>query len=145
MIDKSEKSFEIILEYIKDLSIETPSASTLLFVRENISNYNLDIDISSLLLKSKALEITTKLILQDKNENIKSKAFFEIKYAVVISIEDAITDKKIIGKIVLCDLQKEIYPKIENIFLELIRNAGYPDLKFDKKIDFEKMYNDKFS
>ena len=139
-----DEKFKIILEYIKDLSIETPSASTLLSVRENLSNYHMDIDISSMVLKNKSLEITTKLILQDKSEK-KDKAFFEIKYATVISINNDITDKKEISKIVLCDLQKVIYPKIEKIFLNLIKDAGYPALVFEKKVDFEKMYSDKFN
>ena len=144
MTENKTEQFKIILEYIKDLSIETPSASVLLSVRENLTNYQMDIDISSLVLKNKSLEITTKLILQDKKNN-KDKAFFEIKYATVISIDSSIIDKKIISKIVLCDLQKIIYPKVEKIFLELIRNAGYPEIKFDKIVDFEKMYNDKFN
>ncbi len=144
MTESKTEQFKIILEYIKDLSIETPSASVLLSVRENLTNYQMDIDISSLVLKNKSLEITTKLILQDK-KNSKDKAFFEIKYAVVISIDSSIIDKKIISKIVLCDLQKIIYPKVEKIFLELIKNAGYPEIKFDKIVDFEKMYNDKFN
>ena len=139
-----EEKFKIVLEYIKDLSIETPSASTLLYVRENLNDYNMDIDISSSVLKNKSLEITTKLILRDK-KNSKDKAFFEIKYATVISVKSSIVDKKKIGKIVLCDLQKIIYPKIQKIFIDLIKNAGYPDIKFDKYVDFEKMYNDKFS
>tara|TARA_Y100000591_G_C21716072_1_gene636165 strand:+ start:67 stop:501 length:435 start_codon:yes stop_codon:yes gene_type:complete len=139
-----DEKFKIVLEYIKDLSIETPSASTLLYVRENLKDYNMDIDISSSVLKNKSLEITTKLILRDK-KNIKDKAFFEIKYATIISINSSISDKKIISKIVLCDLQKIVYPKIEKIFLDLIKNSGYPDLKFEKKVDFEKMYNEKFN
>ena len=124
-----ENKFKIILEYIKDLSIETPSVSTLTFVRENLSNYIMDIDISSLVLKNKALEVTTKLTLSDKKEN-DEKAFFEIS---------------IIGKIILCDLQKLIYPKIEKIFLDLIKSAGYPELKFEKQVDFEKLYSEKFN
>ena len=144
MTTNEEKQYKIILEYIKDLSIETPSASTLLSVRKNINNYQMDIDISSLLLKNKSLEITTKLVLQDKTSEGET-AFFEIKYATAISIDPSITDKKIISKIVLCDLQKTIYPKIEKIFLNLIRDAGYPNIKFEKKVDFEKMYNDKFN
>ena len=144
MTEDKETSYKIILEYIKDLSIETPSASALLFVRENIKNYHLDIDISSLVLKNKSLEITTKLILQDKNNN-KDKAFFEIKYATIISIDSKITDKKTISKIVLCDLQKEVYPKINDIFLGLIKKAGYPHISIEKQVDFEKMYNDKFN
>ena len=144
MTEKNENNFKIILEYIKDLSIETPSATALLKIRENLSSYNMDIDISSLVLKNKSLEITTKLILQDKSDK-EDKAFFEIKYATVISIDSSVVDKKIISKIVLCDLQKIIYPKIEKIFIDLIKNAGYPNIKFEKKVDFEKMYNDKFN
>ena len=145
MSEQQNQDYKIILEYIKDLSIETPSATTLLSVREKIGNYNLDIDISSLVLKNKSLEITTTLILQDKSEVNKNKAFFEIKYATVITINSSITDKKIISKIVLCDLQKIIYPKIEKIFIDIIKNAGYPNIIFEKKVDFEKMYNEKFN
>ena len=143
MENKTEK-FKIILEYIKDLSIETPNVAALAFVKKNITNYSMDIDISSTVLKNKALEITTKLTLQDKTDN-NEKSFFEIKYATVITVDNSITDKNLIGRIVLCDLQKIIYPKIENIFLNIIKNAGYPEIKFEKKVDFEKLYNDKFN
>ena len=122
MNEQKSKNFNIILEYIKDLSIETPSASTLLSVRENLDNYHMDIDIKSMILKNKSLEITTKLILQDKSNN-KDKAFFEINYASVIAINSLIKDKKVISKIVLCDLQKIIYPKIQKIFLNLIKKV----------------------
>ena len=141
--NKGEK-FKIILEYIKDLSIETPNVSTLTYVRENLTNYIMDIDISSILIKNKALEVTTKLILNDKKDSLE-KAFFEIKYATVITIDENLNDKNIIGKIILCDLQKIVYPKIEKIFLDLIKIAGYPELKFEKKVDFEKLYNEKIS
>ena len=143
MENKTEK-FKIILEYIKDLSIETPDVAALAFVKKNITNYTMDIDISSTVLKNKALEITTKLTLQDKTDN-NEKSFFEIKYATVITVDNSITDKNLIGRIVLCDLQKIIYPKIENIFLNIIKHAGYPEIKFEKKVDFEKLYNDKFN
>ena len=104
----------------------------------------MDIDISSSVLKNKTLEVTTKLALQDKKDNV-SKAFFEIKYATVVTLDNSINDKGEIGKVILCDLQKIIYPKIENIFINLIKNAGYPEIKFEKKVDFEKLYNDKFN
>tara|TARA_B100001123_G_C15094919_1_gene941185 strand:+ start:422 stop:856 length:435 start_codon:yes stop_codon:yes gene_type:complete len=144
MSENKENNFEIILEYIKDLSIETPDVKTLTFVKDNISNYNMEIDISSLALRNKALEITTRLTLQDKKQN-EEKAFFEIKYATVIKLNESIKEKNDIGKIVLCDLQKIIYPKIQKIFLDLIRNGGYPGINFDKKVDFEKLYNEKFN
>tara|TARA_B100001540_G_scaffold111004_1_gene99550 strand:- start:41 stop:475 length:435 start_codon:yes stop_codon:yes gene_type:complete len=144
MTENNQEKYKIILEYIKDLSIETPSASTLTFVRQNLTNYVMDIDISSIALKNKALEVTTKLTLQDK-KNSEEKAFFEIKYSSVITIDDKVSDKSVVGKIVLCDLQKVVYPKIEKIFLDLIKISGYPELKFGKKVDFEKLYNEKFN
>ena len=143
-MENNNQKFKIILEYIKDLSIETPSATALLIVRENLDKYHLDIDISSMVLKNKSLEIITKLILQDKSENL-NKAFFEIKYATVISIDASISEKNIISKIVLCDLQKIIYPKIQKIFIDLIKDAGYPKIKFNREVDFEKMYNEKIN
>ena len=130
MIENKEEKFKIILEYIKDLSVETPSASTLIYVRDNLEKYKMDIDINSLVLKNKSLEIITKITLQDKSDN-KNKAFFEIKYASIVTIDSSVTDKNIISKIVLCDLQKIVYPKIEKIFLDIIKNAGYPNMSFD--------------
>tara|TARA_B100000614_G_C14448273_1_gene453171 strand:+ start:209 stop:643 length:435 start_codon:yes stop_codon:yes gene_type:complete len=144
MTNKKGMNFKIILEYIKDLSIETPNASTLKYVRDNLADYIMDIDIASSVLKNKAIEVTTKLKLQDK-KNVVEKAFFEIKYATVITLDTKVIDKNIISKIILCDVQNIIYPKLEKIFLNIIKVAGYPDLKFEKKVDFEKLYNEKFN
>jgi len=144
MTNNKGQNFKIILEYIKDLSIETPSVTTLKYVRENLSNYIMDIDIGSSVLKNKAIEVNTKLTLQDKN-NVVEKAFFEIKYSTVITLNNEVNDKNVISKIILCDLQKEIYPRLESMFLNIIKNSGYPELKFEKKVDFEKLYNEKFN
>tara|TARA_B100000674_G_C37822276_1_gene906424 strand:- start:351 stop:785 length:435 start_codon:yes stop_codon:yes gene_type:complete len=144
MTNKKGMNFKIILEYIKDLSIETPNASTLKYVRDNLADYIMDIDIASSVLKNKAIEVTTKLKLQNK-KNVVEKAFFEIKYATVITLDTKVIDKNIISKIILCDVQNIIYPKLEKIFLNIIKVAGYPDLKFEKKVDFEKLYNEKFN
>ncbi len=139
-----DKKYKIILNFIKDLSIETPDAETLIFVRENISKYQLSIDISSKHLKNKMVEVTTKLLFRDKTTSEK-KSIFEINYASVVKINEEVKDKKELGKILLCDVQKEIYPRLEIIFVNLLNDSGYPDFKFEKKVDFEKLYNEKLN
>tara|TARA_Y100000590_G_scaffold425565_1_gene533700 strand:- start:1186 stop:1608 length:423 start_codon:yes stop_codon:yes gene_type:complete len=139
----SEK-FEIILEFIKDLSSETPDAETCLFVRNNISNYLMNIDIHSRALKNKMIEVNTKLTFQDNGKSEK-KSFFEIVYSSIVKIKDEVKEKKDMEKIILCDVQNKIYPKLEKIFLDLMKDSGYPGVKFEKKVDFEKLYTEKIN
>ena len=144
------KNYEIILNYIKDLSIEIPNAETFIFSRENISKYVMGININSEALKNKMIEVITKLEYKDPGPS-KKKSYFEIifatiiKYASVIKVKEENLDKKVLEKIILCDLQNEIYPKLEKIFLGVIKDAGFPDLKFEKKIDFEQLYNQRLN
>ena len=144
--DKNKKmnKFKILLNFIKDISVETPDAETLIFVRDNISKYVLNIDITSKPLKNKMIEINTKLNFGDKQNNDK-QSVFEIIYASVVRIDESVKDKKVLEKIILCDVQKEIYPKLEEIFTKLINDAGFPGLKFEKKVDFEKLYNERLN
>jgi len=138
------KNFKIILNYIKDLSIETPDAETFIFVKDKISKYQLSIDIKSKALKNKMIEVSTKLTFKDKDNNDK-KSFFEIDYASIVQVEESVKDKNQLEKILLCEVQKEIYPKLESIFVKLINDTGFSGVKFDKKIDFEKLYNDRLN
>ena len=138
------KKFKILGKYIKYLSSETPDAETYIFVQDTISKYQLDIDIDSKALKNKMIEVNTKCKFNDKNEN-KKKAHFEIIYSTIVKIDEEIKNKKELQKIILCDVQIEIYPSLEKALLDLIHNSGYPDIKFEKKVDFEALYNQKFS
>ena len=136
--------YEILGKYIKDLSSETPDVETFLFVRDIINKYQLGIDINSKALKNKMIEINTKFKFEDKQEN-KKKSYFEIIYSTVIKLHNEIKDKKELEKIILCDVQTEIYPDLEKALLDLLHNSGYPGIKFDKKVDFENLYKQKFN
>ena len=138
------EKFKILAKYIKDISSETPDIETFLFVKENISKYQLSIDIISKAVKDKVIEISTTLKFEDKNNN-ERKSHFEIVFASIVKISDEVKEKKEIEKIILCEVQKEIYPELEKSFLDLIHNSGYPGIKIEKKIDFEKLYNQKFN
>ena len=138
------ENYKILGKYIKDMSSETPDIETFLYVKDVISKYQLNIDISSKALKNKLIEINTTLKFEDKEES-KKKSFFEIIFSTVINVIDEVKEKKELEKIILCDVQKEIYPSIETSFLNLLHNSGYPGIKFDKKIDFEKLYNQRFN
>ena len=136
--------FKILTQFIKDMSSETPDAETYLYVKEYIKNYNLNIDITTRPLKGRMVEVNTKLSYMDKGKS-KNKSHFEINYASIIKIDEEIKDLKIIEKIILCDVQKEIYPNLEKTFINLLSCSGFPGIKFEKKIDFEKLYNQKFN
>tara|TARA_Y100000591_G_C21757569_1_gene658256 strand:+ start:431 stop:859 length:429 start_codon:yes stop_codon:yes gene_type:complete len=138
------KKYKILTKYIKDMSSETPDIETFLYVKDNISKYHLSIDITSKPLKNKLVEINTLLKFEDKEES-KKKSFFEITFSTVIKVIDEVKEKKELEKIILCEVQKEIYPNIETSFLNLLHNSGFPGIKFDKKIDFEKLYNQRFN
>ncbi len=138
------KNYNIVGKYIKDMSSETPDIETYLFVRGRISKYQLGIDINSRALKNKHIEINTSLKFEDK-EVVEKKSHFEIIFSTIIRVNDEIKEKKDLEKIVLCDLQTEIYPDLEKSLLDLLHNSGYPGIKFEKKIDFEKLYNQKFN
>ena len=136
--------YEILGKYIKDLSSETPDIETYLFVRDSINKYQLGIDINSKALKNKMIEINTTFKFEDKQEN-KKKSYFEIIYSTIIKLNDEIKEKKELEKIILCDVQTEIYPDLEKALLDLLHNSGYPGIKFDKKVDFENLYKQKFN
>ena len=138
------EKYKILGKYIKDMSSETPDVETYIFVRDYISKYQLNIDINSKALKNKMIEINTILKFEDKQEN-KKKSYFEINYATIVEINDEIKEKKDLEKIILCDVQIEIYPELEKSFLNLLHNSGYPDVKFEKKVDFEQLYNQRLN
>ena len=138
------ENYKVLGQYIKDLSSETPDVETYLFVRDNISKYQLDIDIGSIPLKNRMIEINTKFKFQDK-ENSQKKSYFEINYATIIQLIEEIKDKKELERIILCDVQIKIYPNLEKSFLNMLHNSGYGNVKFEKKIDFENLYLQQFN
>ena len=138
------KKYKILGKYIKDLSSETKDIETYLFVKENISKYQLGIDITSQALKNKMIEVNTTLKFEDKEES-KKKAYFEIVFSTIVKVNDDVKEKEEMQEIILSDVQTQIYPDLEKSFLDLLHNSGYPKIKFEKKIDFKKLYNQRFN
>jgi len=138
------EKYKILGKYIKDLSSETKDVETYLFVRDNISKYQLGIDITSKALKNKMVEVNTMFKFEDKEQNEK-KSHFEMVFSTIIKVNEEIKEKKELEQIILSDLQTKIYPDLEKAFLDLLHNSGYPEIKFEKKVDFENLYNQRFN
>ena len=136
------EKYKILGKFIKDMSSETKDVETYLFVKDNISKYQLGIDITSKALKDKLIEVNTTLKFEDKEEN-KKKSYFEIIFATIIKVNDEVKEKKELEKIILCDVQMQIYSDLEKSLLDLLHNSGYPNIKFEKKIDFENLYSER--
>ena len=138
------KKYKILSKFVKDISSETPDIETYLFVKDRIGKYQLGIDINSKALKNNMVQIDMTFKFEDKEES-KKKSYFEITYATIVKIDDEIVDKKELEKIILCDVPVNIYPYMEKTLLDLLHNSGFPDVKFEKKVDFENLYNQKFN
>ena len=138
------ENYKIMSKFIKDISGETPDLETYLFVKDFISKYQLNIEISSKPLKAQIIEVNTLLKFHDISES-KKKSHFELTYTSVIKLTEEIKDKKVLQKIILCDVQKEIYPELEKALLNLLHTSGYPNIKFEKKVDFDELYNKQFN
>ena len=138
------ENYKIISKFIKDISGETPDVETYLYVKDYISKYQMNIEINSKALKNQIIEINTILKFHDNSES-KKKSHFELTYATIIRLEKEIKEKKVLQKIILCDVQKEMYSEMEEALLNLLKMSGFPNIKFEKKIDFEELYNKKFN
>ena len=138
------ENYKIISKFIKDISGETPDVETYLYVKDYISKYQMNIEITSKALKNQIIEINTILKFHDNSES-KKKSHFELTYAIIIRLEKEIKEKKILQKIILCDVQKDMYSEMEEALLNLLKMSGFPNIKFEKKIDFEELYNKKFN
>jgi preprotein translocase subunit SecB len=137
------KNYKILAEFVKDVSSETKDIQTYLFVKDYISKYQLTIDITSQPTKNKLIEVSTILKFEDKEDN-KKKSYFELVYVSIVKLDESVKEKKEIQKIILCNVQKDIQPKIEKTFTDLINNSGFKQVAV-KNIDFEKLYNSKFN
>ena len=138
------KKYKILTEFAKDVSYETPDVETYLQTKDNILKYNLNLDINSKFLKNKMIEVNITTKFQETNLE-KKKSNFEITYAAIVRIDENITDKKEMEKIVLSDVPNEIYPRLEDLFITLINKSGFPEVRIERKVDFEKLYREKFN
>ena len=135
-------SYKIISKFIKDISFEIPNAETFVMLEKEILNYNLKFDISSKPFKQKIIEVNTILRIEP-NQNVKNKMLTEINLATLVSLDGATTDKKEIEKIILVKIPTEIYPTLYETFVYLFKQAGVKDIRIEKEVNFEKMYNEK--
>ena len=133
------EKFKVLAKYIKDMSSETPDVETYISAGNNIGKYQLDIDIKSIALKNKMIEVNITLKFQHKETQLK-RSYFEIIYAVAVKIDESIQEKKDLEKIVLCDVPNSVVSDIEKSFTDMMHNSGFPNIKLEKKIDFTKLY-----
>ena len=138
------ENFKILAKYIKDMSSETPDVETFISTGNHLNKYQLDIDIKSSALKNKMIQVDITLKYLNKDPEVK-KSHFEIVYATVVKINETIKEKKELEKILLCDVPSSVYPDLEKSFLDMMHNSGHPNLKLGKKIDFNKLYQEKFN
>ena len=63
-------------------------------------------------------------------------------YASIVKIDEKVKNEKELKKILLCDVQNKISSNMQKISLNMLHDSGYSEVKFDKKIDFNKLYEE---
>jgi preprotein translocase subunit SecB len=132
--------YKILSKFIKDVSFEIPNLETFLYFSDNLSNYEVKVDIQSRVIKNKMIEIDTVLRLENKKKEVKKRAQVEVTHCTIINLDGDIDDKKELEKIILIKVPTEIYPMLFQVFALLIEKSGLPNIKINKEIDFRKLY-----
>ena len=133
-------SYKIIGKYIKELDFKIPNPKIFSLLSKSISNYKINIDIKSNQMKERIIEVEISLNLtpiKDDLEKINTK----IIYSTLIEINDNISDKKEVEKIILIDVPSKVYPELRKIFIFVFENSGFKDIKISNNVDFENLYN----
>ena len=133
------KNYKILTSYIKDISSKISNTEIYIYLKENIPKYSLGIDINSFPLKNNMAEVNIKLTFSNQNEEIK-QAFFEMTHVTVVRVEESAVNKDELKKIFLSDVPTEMYPEIEKRFFEIVKSIGYPEIKLEKKINFQELF-----
>ena len=133
------KNYKILITYVKDISSRISGTENFIYLKDNIPKYSLGIDINSMPLKNNMAEVDIKLTFDNKTEKDK-KAYFEMTHTTVIRVEEAAVNKDELKKIFLSDVPTEIYPEIEKKFFDIVKSIGYPEIKLEKRIDFQEMF-----
>ena len=135
-------SYKILSKFIKDISFEIPNSQTFLMLEKEISKYRLNFDIKSTQLKNNVIEVNTILSLVP-NQEVKHKILTEINLTSLVSIEQNISDKKELEKIVLVNIPTEIYPTLYKTFIYLFSQSGIGNITIEKEVNFEKLYSER--
>ena len=135
-------SYKIISNFIKDISFEIPNIQAFVMLEKEIANYSLNFNIKSNPYKKNIIAVDTLLKISP-NENVKHKILTEITCTTLVSIQEHFEDKKELEKIVLIKVPNEIYPTLHETFVYLFKQAGIKNVEIHKKVDFEKMYNER--
>ncbi len=133
------KNYKILTSYVKDISSKINDTESYIYLKDNIPKYSLGIDINSLPLKNNMAEVNIRLIFENKTEKDK-KAYFEMTHTTVVRVEESAVNKDELKKIFLSDVPTEIYPEIEKKFFEIVKSIGYPEIKLEKKINFQELF-----
>ena len=133
------KNYKILISYVKDISSKISGTENFIYLKDNIPKYSLGIDINSLPLKNNMAEVNIRLIFDNKTDEDK-KAYFEMTHTTVVRVEESAVNKDQLKKIFLSDVPTEMYPEIEKKFFEIVKSIGYPEIKLEKKINFQELF-----
>jgi len=135
--------FQLISQFLKDFSFESPNVPELFFKQENGQakmDINLDIQIkgteNNIYMVDLLVKLHSKLEAGDK-----SIFMIESTYSGLVQIESSENEEDL-KKTLLIDVPNLLFPSIRAIILRMTGDSGFPPFAM-QPIDFQKLYESK--
>ena len=138
-METKNKKYEIIVDYVKDVSFEIPSTDCFIEAAQNLGKYETKVDISNKPLKNGMLELNCKLIFEAPKE-LQNKIHAEACLAVVFKIIDTELKAEEVKRIILAEIPDLYAKKLTDLITELFQKSGFKEFKFKKEINFKELY-----
>jgi len=138
-METKNKKYEIIVDYVKDVSFEIPSTDCFIEAAQNLGKYETKVDISNKPLKNGMLELNCKLIFEAPKE-LQNKIHAEACLAVVFKIIDTELKAEEVKRIILAEIPHLYAKKLTDLITELFQKSGFKEFKFKKEINFKELY-----
>ncbi|MFD2239171.1 protein-export chaperone SecB [Aureimonas populi] len=133
----------ILTQYIKDLSFESPRAPAALRTAAKMPPINIGVNVGANQIQGSEDEYDVKLTLNARaGEGAETLFHAELQYGGVFRLQNL--PKEHVLPVLFVECPRLIFPFARQVIADVTRNAGFPPLMIDP-IDFTKLFQQRLA